>query len=73
MEDYTTIEEIEELKKLVPIDLLTEKERMYAVELSKNDYPQVVKYIHQAHPKEISIKFAKIYYDLYIKNNSYEG
>lgn len=31
MEDDNTIEEIEELKELVPIDLLTEKERMYAV------------------------------------------
>lgn len=58
---------IEELKKDVPIDLLTKQQRE---EAKKFEYStQAVKYIHDIIGD--GLKIAKAYYDLYINNKEY--
>ena len=64
--EYATEQEVEEMKEIVPIDLLTNEEFEQAVEISRNGYLQSVKYISKSHP-ELGLKISKTYFDLYIK------
>ena len=58
-----------DLEEYFPIDLLTENEREYAIQLNKErGWPQSVKYIKDCRP-DFGLKSSKIYYDLYIKND----
>ena len=58
---------IEELKKEIPIDLLTEQQRE---EAKKFESPiAAVKYIHEI--INDGLKISKTYYDLYIDNRDY--
>ena len=60
---------IEELKETYSIDLLTEKERKKALNLSnKYGYLSSVKYIKSVR-KDFGLKSSKIYYDLYINKD----
>ena len=55
-----------DLEEYFPIDLLTENEREYAIQLNKErGCPQSVKYIKECRP-DFGLKSSKIYYDLYI-------
>lgn len=55
-----------DLEEYFPIDLLTEKQREYAIKLSKKyGYPASVKYIKSIR-EDFGLKSSKIYYDLYI-------
>ena len=55
-----------DLEEYFPIDLLTQNEREYAIQLNKeHGLPQSVKYIKECRP-DFGLKSSKIYYDLYI-------
>ena len=53
------------IKEIVNFDLLTDEQRIKALELAKKGYLAPTKYIHEI--TGMSIKFSKTYYDLYIK------
>lgn len=58
----------DDLEKYFPIDLLTEEERKYAIDLNrKYSYIESLKYIKSIR-NDFGLKSAKIYYDLYINN-----
>jgi len=58
----------DDLEKYFPIDLLTEKERKYAIDLNKKyGYIESLKYIKSIR-NDFGLKSARIYYDLYINN-----
>lgn len=55
-----------DLEEYFPIDLLTQNEREYAIQLNKeHGWHQSVKYIKECRP-DFGLKSSKIYYDLYI-------
>jgi len=56
---------INKIKKVIPIDLLSNDEQLEARELAKKGYLYVVKFIKDIHP-ELGLKEAKCYYDLYL-------
>lgn len=58
----------DDLEKYFPIDLLTEEERKYAIDLNeKYSRSESVKYIKSIR-NDFGLKSARIYYDLYINN-----
>lgn len=58
----------DDLEKYFPIDLLTEEERKYAIDLNKkHSGSESVKYIKSIR-NDFGLKSARIYYDLYINN-----
>ena len=57
-----------DLEEYFPINLLTENEREYAIQLNKeHGWTQSVKYIKECR-SDFGLKSSKIYYDLYINN-----
>lgn len=66
-----TDEQLDDLKDVFPIDLLTEEERQKAIEIAKRGYTQSVKYIKSLR-SDFGLKSAKIYYDLYINKENYD-
>lgn len=55
-----------DLEEYFPINLLTQNEREYAIQLNKErGWTQSVKYIKECRP-DFGLKSSKIYYDLYI-------
>ena len=63
---YNDDDLLKDLEKYFPIDLLTQEEREYAIQLNKErGWPQSVKYIKECRP-DFGLKSSKIYYDLYI-------
>ena len=67
----TNDEQLDDLKDVFPIDLLTEEERQKAIEIAKRGYTQSVKYIKSLR-SDFGLKSAKIYYDLYINKENYD-
>lgn len=54
-----------EIKEIINFDLLTDKQRINALELARKGYLAPTKYIHEV--TGMSIKCSKIYYDMYIR------
>jgi len=54
-----------EIKEIINFDLLTDEQRIKALDLAKTGYLAPTKYIHEV--TGMSIKFSKIYYDMYIR------
>lgn len=53
-----------EIRETINIDLLTDEQRIKALELAMDGWLSPTKYIHEV--TGMGIKFAKTYYDLYI-------
>lgn len=53
------------LKEIINFDLLTDEQRIKAIELAMSGYLAQTKYIHEV--TGMGLKCSKIYYDLYIK------
>ena len=53
------------LKEIIDFNLLTDEQRIKALELAMNGYIAPTRYIHEV--TGMSLKFSKTYYDLYIK------
>lgn len=54
-----------EIKEIINFDLLTDEQRIKAIELAMKGYLAPTKYIHEV--TGMSIKCSKIYYDMYIR------
>lgn len=54
-----------EIKEIINFNLLTDKQRMKALDLAMSGYLAPTKYIHEV--TGMSIKCSKIYYDMYIR------
>lgn len=54
-----------EIKEVINFDLLTDEQRIKALELAMDGYLAPTRYIHDV--TGMSIKCSKTYYDLYIK------
>jgi hypothetical protein len=54
-----------EIKEIINFNILTDEQRIKALELAMSGYLAPTKYIHEV--TGMSIKCSKIYYDLYIK------
>ena len=60
----------DDLEKYFPIDLLTEEERKYAIDLNeKCGHIESLTYIKSIR-NDFGLKSARIYYDLYINNET---
>lgn len=53
------------LKEIIDFNLLTDEQRIKALELAMDGYLAPTRYIHEV--TGMSLKFSKTYYDLYIK------
>lgn len=54
-----------EIKEIINFDMLTDEQRIKAIELAMKGYLAPTKYIHEV--TGMSIKCSKIYYDMYIR------
>lgn len=54
-----------EIKEIINFDMLTDEQRIKALELAMSGYLAPTKYIHEV--TGMSIKCSKIYYDMYIR------
>jgi len=54
-----------EIKEIINFNLLTDEQRIKALELAMSGYLAPTKYIHEI--TGMSIKCSKIYYDMYIR------
>ena len=54
-----------EIKEIINFNLLTDEQRIKALELAMSGYLAPTKYIHEV--TGMSIKCSKIYYDMYIR------
>ena len=54
-----------EIKEIINFNLLTDEQRINALELAMSGYLAPTKYIHEV--TGMSIKCSKIYYDMYIR------
>lgn len=53
------------IKEIINFDMLTDEQRIKAIDLAKTGYLAPTKYIHEV--TGMSIKCSKIYYDMYIR------
>jgi hypothetical protein len=53
------------IKEIINFNLLTDEQRIKAIELAMSGYLAPTKYIHEV--TGMSIKCSKIYYDMYIR------
>ena len=53
------------LKEIIDFNLLTDEQRLKALDLAMTGYLAPTKYIHEV--TGMSLKFSKTYYDLYIR------